>query len=196
MYNIYIDFGENMKYLILFELGKKRFVQSFVTKNSAIKAINDYTKLSDDVIDSISKLEKDKYELVFEGGDRAIFRIVRSKDENVLGYYPADLGRIFAKLRSILLQRREKMAIENKKIKNEKLKNRLEALVMVMAGLAIIMGGFSLTSMAFAFESQAWRYASMGALIALGIASTIRGVYFVVKPSPKEPKHIVVPATR
>ena len=173
-----------MKYLILFELGKKRFVQAFSTHNAAVDAINSYTQLADDVILSITEIESEKYEIIFEDGSRACFKIVKSKDELILGYYPADLSRIFAKLRAILLSRREQSDKETDHV----IKTRLGAFTMILCGIGIILGGFAVAALAFAPNGEAWQFAAMGSLIALGLATTFRGSYVLVHPISKPAK--------
>jgi hypothetical protein len=140
-----------MKYLILFELGKKRFVQAFSTHNAAVDAINSYTQLADDVILSITEIESEKYEIAFEDGSRACFKIAKSKDELILGYYPADLSRIFAKLRVILLSRRE----QSDEKMDRAIKARLGAFTMILCGIGIILGGFAVAALAFAPNGEA-----------------------------------------
>jgi hypothetical protein len=173
-----------MKFLILFELGKKRFVQAFLTHNAAVDAINSYTQLADDVILSIAEIEPEKYEVMFEDGSRACFKIVKSKNDSILGYYPADLSRIFAKLRSILLSKREQADKNTDRI----IKTRLEAFAMILCGIGIILGGFAVAAVAFAPNGESWQFAAMGSLIALGLATTFRGSYVLVHPIPKPVK--------
>lgn len=172
-----------MKYLILFELGKKRFVQAFSSKNAAIKAINSYTELADDVISSINDLDDDKYSVIFSDDSRATFKIQPSKDEAILGYYPADLARIFEKIRAILLKRKE--AEEKVALAVEVKEKRRKAVRLTMLGIAIMLAGFAMATLAFSPDGAAWQFAAMGSLILLGLTSTVRGGYKIARPLPK-----------
>lgn len=179
-----------MKYLILFELGKKRFVQAFSSHNQAVDAINELTKLADDVILSINALADEKYQIVFIDGSEAYFKIVQSKDELILGYYPADLTRIFAKLRNILISKQFRAEKDKKIAGYNKAMKRVEALMMIVSGIGIMFGGFTVASLAFAPNGQAWQFAAMGSLLALGLASTLRGGHVFIRPvkKPKAPR--------
>ena len=165
-----------MKYLVLFELGKKRFVESFSTRNNAVDAINSYTKLADDVIISIIETGKDKYGVEFIDGSKATVKIQKNKDESLLGYYPADLQRIFEKIKSILTNKQNEQAKSLKRA-------RIEALVITLAGVGIFLGGFALAVVALSPSGVLWQFIAMGSSIMLGLATTIRGTILMTRPN-------------
>lgn len=177
-----------MKYLVLFELGKKRFMEAFTSRNEAVNAINSFTEIADDVILSISAYAVDKYRIVFEDGSEATIRILKSEKETILGYYPADLFRIFNKIRAILYSKRanvENAQKDAEDTKKQKAKARIEAFALILAGIGIILGGFAIAVAALVPTGEAWQFAALGSLLALGFASIIRGGYLMIKPLPK-----------
>lgn len=172
-----------MKYLILFELGKKHLMEAFTSKNAAIEALNFYTETADSVISSIDDLGEDKYSVSFIDGSQATFKILENANESVLGYYPADLARIFEKLRVILLSR--KYNEDKTQINDEIRAKRNKARKIVMIGVAIMLAGFAMAALALSPIGAAWEFAAMGSLILLGLATMTRGSYKIAHPLPK-----------
>lgn len=174
-----------MKYLVLLDLGQKRIVSSFSSRKSAIEKINASTRMADDVIYSITEDSDNKFTIYFKDGTPATLRIVKSEDENPLGYYHMDLYYFMTKLRNVLIARRIAKQNELKEeMRTQKMKRRArsDAFGMILAGLACILAGFALASIILVPAGMAWQFAGLGSMALLGLFATIRGSYFLINP--------------
>lgn len=174
-----------MKYLVLFDLGQKRIVSSFNSRTEAIEKINATTRMADDVIYSITEDSENKFTIYFKDGTPATLRIVKSEDENPLGYYHMDFYYFMTKLRNILIARRIAKQNELKEqARNKKMKRRArsDAFGMILAGLACILAGFALAAIVLVPAGMAWQFAGLGSMALLGLVATIRGSYILINP--------------
>ena len=179
-----------MKYLILFNLGQKRLVTKVSSWDAAVDYINTCTDMADDVILSIVKTDENEYKVTFLDHTAAKLRIVKALEGKCpLGYYAVDLGYIFAKIRNHLLA--QKISQENEArrhqrniVKESKYTKgaRYDALGIVLVGLACMLAGFAAMILFLTPLDNTWLYAAYIAVVALGLAITLRGSFLFIWP--------------
>lgn len=178
-----------MRYLILFDLGQKRYAKKLSSRKAAIYYINFCAQKHDDVIRSIVKEEDNSFRVTFDDDTQAKFRIIKSADGCSLGYYEVDLYKIFSKIRNRILA---KKTIEGNKDREEERnrlvkksfakKARLNALALVLIGTSCVLGGFATMTLILTPSDSVWIYVVYMAVVVLGLALTLRGSYQFIWP--------------
>ena len=170
-----------MRYLILFDLGQKRYAKKLSSRKAAIDYINFCAQKHDDVIRSIVKEEDNSF--------RAKFRIIKSEDGCSLGYYEVDLYKIFSKIRNRILAEKTIEGNKNREQERSRIikksfakKARLNALGLVLIGIACVLGGFATMTLLLTPNDSVWIYVVYMAVVALGLALTLRGSYQFIWP--------------
>ncbi|MDO4730485.1 MAG: hypothetical protein Q4A96_04815 [Candidatus Saccharibacteria bacterium] len=178
-----------MRYLILFDLGQKRYAKKLSSRKAAIDYINFCTQKHDDVIRSIVNEEDNSFRVTFEDNTQAKFRIIKSVDGCSLGYYEVDLYKIFSKIRNRILAEKTIEGNKNREQERSRIikksfakKARMNALGLVLVGIACVLGGFAVMALLLTPNDSVWIYVVYMAVVALGLALTLRGSYQFIWP--------------